>query len=190
MLRIGGPALAYLAVLGGPFVATWMGESFREASGPVSTVMALGIAAPVASYPLVASFYGANRLRPLALLVLCEGVVNLATSIALAPSLGVLGVAIGTAGPALVVHAFALPRFVCRGYGIPFGRFLAATWVAPILCGAATCGVLALVAGPGAHLGWGALAALALLSLAVFHGTWFLLARVLPPPAARPGAPA
>jgi O-antigen/teichoic acid export membrane protein len=167
MLLLAGPMLAYMVALGDPFLARWLGEGYRGESGDVLTVLALGVAAPIASHPLVQVLYGVNRLRPLALLYLVEGVANLALSLLLAKPLGIVGVAIGTAIPAFVAHAIVLPRLVARSWGLSWGRLTAATWVLPLVAGTVTWGALELLTDRTAPYGWGALVAWALVALAI-----------------------
>ena len=182
MLRLVLPALAYLVAVGDGFLARWLGASFRPVSTDVLTILAIGVAAPIGSYPFTAVMYGTNRMRPLAVVSLIEGCANLALSLALARPWGVVGVAIGTAVPAVVVHLLVLPRVVGRAYGIRATPFLLRTWAAPLAAAAVTV-VLLRAATPAAGTpSWSVLAALALLALAAFHGVHALVARVVPAP--------
>jgi O-antigen/teichoic acid export membrane protein len=180
MLRLALPALAYLVAVGDGFLARWLGASHRPVSTDVLAILAIGVAAPIGSYPFTAVMYGTNRMRPLAAVSLIEGVANLALSLALAPSLGLVGVAIGTAVPALVVHGLVLPRVVGRAYGFSTGSFLLRTWAAPTLAAVAT-GFLLRALAPQGTPSWALLAGLAILALAVFHGAHALLSRALRP---------
>ena len=182
MLRLVLPALAFLVAVGDGFLARWLGASHRPVSSEVLTILAIGVAAPIGSYPFTAVMYGTNRMRPLAVVSLLEGGANLALTLALANPLGVVGVAIGTAVPAVVVHLLVLPRVVGKAYGIRAAPFLLRTWAAPLAAAAATVVVLRFAAPAAGTPSWGALALLAGAALAVFHGLHALLARVVPAP--------
>lgn len=170
VLLLAGPAVAFLVVLGGAFLETWMhGEAaYRVHSGPVLAVLALGLLAPVASAPLVAAQQGTNQMRSLARFAGAEGVANLAVSLALAPSLGILGVALGTAIPGFLVHAVWMPAVLCRRYGLPLSRYLAGVWLEPLALGGAVALALLWLSDPrGAH-GWAGLAGWALVATLPF----------------------
>jgi O-antigen/teichoic acid export membrane protein len=167
MLLLAGPMLAYMIVLGDPFLAAWLGDGYRGEAGQVLTIAALGVMAPIASYPFVQVLYGVNRLKPLALVYLVEGLANLGLSLLLARPLGIVGVALGTAIPAFVAHAGVLPAIVARSRGLSWGRLTLATWPLPLAAGAITWSVLELLTDRTADYGWGALAGYALLALLV-----------------------
>jgi O-antigen/teichoic acid export membrane protein len=175
MLLLAGPMLAYLVVLGDPFLDRWLGENYRGESGRVLTILALGVAAPIASQPLVQVLYGVNRLKPLALTYVLEGGANLVLSLLLAKPLGIVGVAIATAVPAFVVHAVLLPRLLARSWGLSWGRLTLSTWPLPLVAGAITWGALEVLTDRSAPYGWGALFGWALAALGIQAGVVALL---------------
>lgn len=167
MLYLAGPMLAYMAALGEPFLARWLNDGYRGEAAAVLLVMALGVAAPIASHPLVQVLYGINRLKPLALVVLAEGLLNLALSVALVRPLGIVGVALGTAVPAVLVHAVLLPGLVAKDWGLSWARLTLATWALPLAAGLATWGALTALSDRRAGYGWWALVGYALLAVAL-----------------------
>jgi O-antigen/teichoic acid export membrane protein len=185
-LLLAGPVLVYLVVMGKPFLRTWQDGSYvGDAGGPwnayhVLLIMTLAVLPAIASAPLVAVHYGTHRVRPLALLMALEAVLNLGLSIALVGPWGINGVAWGTAIPAWIVHGFLLPWGLCRQYGISFGRFFFASWVAPLGAGAATFVALGALTSPDTHYGWPMLIGLAALAV-VLYGLATLLIRFLAP---------
>ncbi len=186
MLLLAGPIAAYLITVGEPFLVQWHNEDFRGEPATVLTVLTLGALAPIASHPLVQVLYGVNRLRPLALTYLAEGCANLVLSLALAPRLGIVGVALGTAVPAFLVHALVLPAQLARAWGLSPLRLTLDTWALPLAAGAVTWGALELLTDRSTVYGWPALAGWALAAVAlqaVAAGLLLALAR------ARPGAP-
>jgi hypothetical protein len=99
----------------------------------------------------------------------------------LARPLGVLGVALGTTVPSLVVRLLILPACAARSFG---GRYLALAlraWTTPLLATAAVALALRALVDPAAPLGWPALLGLAAATQVVFLGLNALLARLAPP---------
>ena len=70
-------------------------------------------------------FYQAMHLVGFpAKVLMLEAVLNLGLSIWLAPRLGITGVALATALPALLMSAVVLPPYLCRQLGVPVRTFL------------------------------------------------------------------
>lgn len=194
MLLLAGPVIAYLITVGEPFLVQWHNEDFRGQPALVLAILALGVAAPIASHPLVQVLYGVNRLQPLALTYLAEGVANLGLSLLLARPLGIVGVALGTAIPAFVVHALILPAHLARAWGLPWRQLTVSTWTLPLAAGLLTWGALEALTDRTAPYGWVALGAWALLALALQAAAVGLLLglwrRLRPPPRLAAAGPA
>lgn len=180
MLLVGGAILAYLLVVGEPFLARWQGDDFRGDAVAVLVALTVGAVGPIAAYPFEAVLYGASRVRALGVLSVVEAVANLVASLLLARPLGVLGVALGTTVPSLVVRLVALPAFAARSFGGRFGALALRAFVTPLAATAATALVLLVLVDPAASLGWPALLGLAGLAQAVFVAVHALLVRVAP----------
>lgn len=179
-LLFAGAPIAWLLVLGGPFLETWMlgDASFRLEGASVLVVLALTALFPISSYPLVAAHQGTNRMRSLAVFMALEGATNLALSLWWVREHGVLGVAWGTFVPAALVHGLLLPLWNGRTHGFSGWAWMARVWRIPLPAGLATWGVLHLVYDRNASYGWPALIASTVLAAAVFAGTAYLLAAV------------
>jgi len=111
--------------LGVPFLRLWVGPQFAEPArwvlvclGAASFFQALSTQAPVPFYQAM------HRLRFPAAILSCEALVNLALSLAWAPRLGIAGVALATAVPALGISFAVLPRHLSGQLGIPFHRLV------------------------------------------------------------------
>jgi O-antigen/teichoic acid export membrane protein len=169
LLLLVGPILAYFLVAGDAFLARWLGAHHRPESTTVLHVLAIGVAAPIASYPFVAVMYGTNRMKALAALALGEALGNLALSLALARPLGIVGVALGTAVPALLVHLVLVPAYVGRGIGLRWTEWARDAWPPALVAGAVACGALRLACPPGSRPGWPGLVLLAVFSLAAYY---------------------
>jgi O-antigen/teichoic acid export membrane protein len=114
----------YLIVAGPAFLSWWVGPEFEGRSGPVLQVLMLsflfylpvrGVALPV--------LMGLGKPKAPTIGLLVMGAVNLVVSLALVASLGILGVALGTAIPNVLFAAFVL-ALACRELSIPLGEFL------------------------------------------------------------------
>ncbi len=109
----------YLLVLGPSFLGAWVGERFVEPSGRVLQVLTLSFLVwlPVRGVA-IAVLFGVGRPRAAALGFLAMGAVNLIVSLSLVNSMGILGVALGTAVPNFVFALYVLV-LACREIGVP-----------------------------------------------------------------------
>jgi len=180
MLLVAGAMIAYLLTVGAPFLARWQGEEFRGEAFVVMAVLALGALGPIAAQPFEHVLYGARRVMPLAWLSIVEGALNLAVSIALARPYGVVGVAIGTAAPGLLVRLVALPIYGVRAFGGAFGAFALRSFALPLAAVAITTLVLHALVGRDDALGWPALVGLAVGAQGLFLAVATALARLAP----------
>ncbi len=104
MLLVGGAILAYLLGVGEPFLVRWQSAEFRGEAVAVLVALTVGAVGPIAAYPFEAVLYGAGRVRLLGILSVVEAAANLTASLLLARPLGVVGVALGTTVPSLVIR--------------------------------------------------------------------------------------
>jgi O-antigen/teichoic acid export membrane protein len=116
---LGLGVLLLAALFGRPFFRLWIGKPWTDESALVLAVLAPGFLAGLVSGPAAGALVGAGRVRALAALTVAEAVANLAISIALVRRLGVVGVALGTSLPLLVVRGLVFPRFAERQIGVP-----------------------------------------------------------------------
>lgn len=108
-LAAGLPIASALVVLGGPLLAAWVGPTFGD-HGQLVGILAVAYLVDLGTWPAASVLRGMARHHPLAASSLATGLVNLALSLALAPRLGLLGVAIGTLLPTLAeAFGFVLP---------------------------------------------------------------------------------
>ena len=179
VLLVAAPILVYLLVLGPAFLETWnFGDvRFRERGRDALLVLALGAALPITSYPLVMAHQGTNRMGSLAGFSLLEGALNLGLSVALVGRFGLLGVALGTAIPAALVHGLLLPWWNCRHYGLSLATYLVRVWAVPGGAALVVYGVMRLLLDPDAQYGWTALAGAAAGCVVAFAFVVWLLLR-------------
>ena len=123
---LSGWLVAILICLGPLFLNRWVGPEFGTPVEWVVVYLAIAAFGQVLSTQVPVAFYQALHLVsfPAAVLMI-EAVLNLVLSIWLAPRLGITGVALATAIPALFVSALVLPPYLCRHLGVPLRTFVA-----------------------------------------------------------------
>lgn len=122
---------------GRAFIAEWMGERYVDAYWP-ALILVMAFYWDLAQQPSVTYLLGVSKHRYLAIQTIAEGAANLALSIYLARSYGMVGVAMGTLVPMFVAKAVLQPAYVCRSAGISLARYyfrdLGVGILAPALC--------------------------------------------------------
>ena len=113
-----------LLAYGSQFIQIWMGPGFDGAVGPFYVLILLGVVI-VAQGPTGNILLGAGRHRLVAALSMVDVVVNLALSLFLVTRFGLLGVALGTAIPYLVLNLFVMVPAACREVRVPLWSFVA-----------------------------------------------------------------
>lgn len=130
------PILITFAIRGPTFIGLWMGPSYSAVSGQVLRVLTLA-AFFAASYQMVTvSMVGVNRHRKIVPIFVGEALVNLCLSLLLARPFGVVGVAIGTMLPRVVVAVWYSPLLADREFGIPRLLYIRNAWLRPALAAA------------------------------------------------------
>src|SRR5208283_4036230 len=97
-------------LMGKVFFTLWVGARYAESSTPVLIILSVSQAAAMAQFSSGSILYGLNKHKYLSFLLIIEAVFNLAISVVLAKPLGIVGVALGTAIPDVIVNLFVLPR--------------------------------------------------------------------------------
>jgi O-antigen/teichoic acid export membrane protein len=121
---LAGWLAALLWVLGPSFLNSWVGPQVSTAAKDIMPYLCLGLLAQIVTSHSSLPFYQAlHALSMPAAVLTAEAAVNLALTILLIPSLGLEGVALGTAAAACV-SLFVLPRYLCRRIGISLWAFL------------------------------------------------------------------
>lgn len=127
------PIVFTFLLRGERFIGIWMGPEYGPTSGAVLQVFAFVVWAGSARSVAASAIIGVNMHRRLIPLLVFEAICNLALSIALAPALGVVGVAVGTLIPALIVSLILVPRCLRDTMGVPIRSFLVQAMVLPTL---------------------------------------------------------
>ncbi len=132
---------------GQAIIRLWVGLEFLS-SYPLVLVLAAGYSVALAQHPCqLVIFARAQYHRILGWWTLAEGVVNILLSIYWAKKYGLLGIALGTAVPLLVVKIFVQPLYALRVVKLTGWEYLTRGLAPPV----ATCGLflaLCWLAGP------------------------------------------
>jgi O-antigen/teichoic acid export membrane protein len=132
LLLIVLPIVAGCVILGKEFFLLWMGARYAESSALILAILSVSQAAAMAQFSSGAMLYGLNRHRYLGFLLLAEAFVKLTISIILIKPLGIIGVALGTAIPDVIVNTLVLPRYCCKIIELSFVRYIKRAILPPL----------------------------------------------------------
>jgi O-antigen/teichoic acid export membrane protein len=124
------PICALLITLGRPLIAAWVGSRYMPAYA-VLVILAAARTLYVSQAVSTKIAFGMNRHRPVAAVLLAEGMANVVLSALLARRWGIVGVSVGTAVPMLATSVFFLPWYACRLVRMPVRQFMAETYLVP-----------------------------------------------------------
>jgi len=110
-----------LVFLGVPFLRLWIGPAYADAAPLVLLCLgAAGFLQAISTQSQIPFCMALQTLRFPVMVLLFEALANLVLSIALARPMGIAGVAVATAVPALLGSALFVPAYVTRRLGVPF----------------------------------------------------------------------
>lgn len=129
------PICATLIILGKSVIEVWVGPRYVS-----SYIILVLLIIPRTLYRAQGAstriLFGMARHKPLAIVLLSEGLANLFLSIALIRRYGIVGDAIGTSIPLLGTSLLFLPSYLCRLLGIRLRDFVTRAYTLPgLLCG-------------------------------------------------------
>ncbi len=128
---LSGWLVASIIAVGPAFLNRWVGSDFGTPVQMVMLWLAIATFGQVLSTQVPLPFYQALHIVAVPAMVLTlEAVLNLGLSLYLAPRLGIVGVAVATVVPALLVSAVVLPPYLCKRLDLPL-RELYRTSVMP-----------------------------------------------------------
>jgi O-antigen/teichoic acid export membrane protein len=127
------PVTAILILLGKHIIRIWVGARYIPHSYPVLVVMIIPYALLLSQAASGRVLFGLGKHQVYAAVTVIEGIANLILSIALVPSLGIIGDALGTAIPLSFTCLVFLPRHLKKQIGVPVGTFLRQAYTLPIL---------------------------------------------------------
>jgi O-antigen/teichoic acid export membrane protein len=118
---------------GGTFIGLWMGPSYASSSGAILFVLSVALSLAAARQIVASTMIGVNRHRDLVPFYAAEGLINVGVSLYWVRTIGLLGVALGTAVPNVVTTLLVTPWITHRVLGTSTWRFAQAVWVRPLL---------------------------------------------------------
>lgn len=127
------PIAAIFLIRGESFINLWMGPEYGPASGEVLRILAFTTLLTGARSIAVAAIIGVNKHRALIPALGIEAVSNVVLSILLVRPLGLMGVAMGTLIPSLIVSLGYLPYCLAKSTNTPAGLFYRNSWLLPML---------------------------------------------------------
>lgn len=174
-MLIGAPVCIGFITLGSTFIRLWMGEQYAGPAGQILAVLAVGHLIGLPYYTISGVLYGLGRHRVVALSRIFEGVFNLALSIVLVKLLGLIGIALGTIIPQMIVVGIVLPMTLPRFVPVVLREYYVSTYVRPLLAAAPfalVCWYIARYLTPASFFSFFALIAIAIPFYLV--PTWFV----------------
>ena len=127
------PIVVTFLVRGPSFIGLWMGPDYAQLSGQVLRILALTLV-PLAGYQVVAAaMFGINKHGGLIPVFIAEAVANIILSIVWVRTHGVVGTAMGTMVPRVIVSTFVGPWYLKRHMGVPLRVFWMSVFVRPLL---------------------------------------------------------
>ncbi len=131
------PVLFGLCFFGDAFLRAWVGADLARAAFPVLLTLTLPTFLSLPEATASALLFGVSRHRGVVALSLTNALLNLALSVWWAKPLGIVGVALGTAVPLVLVAGVATMVYACRALALPIRRYAWEGLVQPGLVGAA-----------------------------------------------------
>lgn len=114
----------HLVLLGPAFLTLWVGPAMAAESPRILLGLAVAATAASVSTQVMTPFYMAlDLVRTLVLVVIAEAALNFALSYWLAQAVGLWGVALATAIPAVGVTLLLAPRPILARFDLSAGRF-------------------------------------------------------------------
>jgi O-antigen/teichoic acid export membrane protein len=115
-------ALTFL-LRGESFITLWMGPAYGPLSGEVLRILAVVVWLDASRSVAIHSLTGMAMQRTVIPGVVIEAACNLALSLVLVQRLGIVGVALGTLIPNVLVSLGYIPRCLTKATGVPVGAF-------------------------------------------------------------------
>jgi O-antigen/teichoic acid export membrane protein len=121
-----GFVLFGIVAWGHAFIQRWMGVTFLDAY-PILVVLAVAMFLDVSQSTSVNALFATLNQKAYAVLNVSEALANLGLSIALARPFGMMGVAVGTLIPCIIVRLFVQPFVVEHYVGISVKAYFSVT---------------------------------------------------------------
>jgi O-antigen/teichoic acid export membrane protein len=120
---VSAPVALTFLLRGESFITLWMGPAYGPLSGEVLRILAIVVWLDASRSVAIHSLTGMAKQRAIIPGVVIEAACNLALSIVLVQRLGIVGVALGTLIPNMVVSLGYIPRRLAREARVPVGAY-------------------------------------------------------------------
>lgn len=117
-LIVGLPVTIAFILVGDTFISLWMGPQYVVEAASVLIILAIMETMSAPHHVMAAALYGMSKHQSLAYFRVLEAVCNVVLSILLVKSWGIVGVAVGSLVPHLVVVLIMLPYVISRNIGV------------------------------------------------------------------------
>ncbi len=117
------PITATFMIRGETFITLWMGPEYAPLSGEVLIILAVSVWVEASRSVAIHSLTGMGKQNILIPGIALEAACKLALSVALVRPFGIVGVAVGTLIPSLLVNWGFVPRCLSIAAGIPVRLF-------------------------------------------------------------------
>ena len=128
------PVLLTLIIRAQSFISLWIGPQYSRPSGRVTTVLTLALMLAVINSTASSIAIGIEKHKLVAIWALFEASLNLLLSIVLVRKMGLMGVALGTLVPSIIINLVLWPLYIPRILEVRRSEFFTAI-LAPVgLC--------------------------------------------------------
>ena len=127
------PVVITFALRGKTFIGLWVGDEYASLSGTVLRILSIALFFSAANQVATSMAIGINRHRPVVVVSVLEALLNLTLSIVLIHTLGIFGVAWGTALPSLLISLFFWPAYIHKLFGVGYTEYLWSAWGRPVI---------------------------------------------------------
>jgi O-antigen/teichoic acid export membrane protein len=148
------PISAALLLRGGTFIRLWMGPQYEKISETVVRILMISMFFAIADGTAGSIMMAMDKHKPVARWAICEAALNLSLSIVLVKvkTIGIYGVAWGTAISMTLTHLLFYPRYIHQVLGVRPVTYIWQGWGKILLCVlpfAAACGLTERLWHPG-----------------------------------------
>lgn len=117
-IMIGG----IIIIFGRAFIQRWVGREYLSAY-PILVILTIPIVIALMQAPSLQLLYGISKHKFFAISNSIEGIVNLILSLILVKKFGLMGVALGTAIPMVIIKLFIQPVYTCKIIKLDIRRY-------------------------------------------------------------------
>jgi len=119
---------ASLMFYGKHFIERWMGPGYEQ-SYTIILILAVPYTIDLMQTPSIGLLYGTSKHHLIAVMSVCEGLLNVVLAVVLVQYFGIYGVAWAAAIEMVGLKLTLQPVFTCRAAGIPLGRYYLRTLI-------------------------------------------------------------